>query len=188
MGQPQPLPVWDRQAAKLFDEFMDDHPSTYETRPRRSITQWLESEPLYDWLLAAYQSTQRSARQIEPFIRKPKIDMSGFKPVVYRSFAEFFDREFRPGIRSFPSAANEMGAFAEARYFGWEKLAAGKKFTVKGYSVRTEQVLGDAERAQPFIGGPVLLARLSPMDYHMCIIAMTAGLWITTSLDAGYGR
>ena len=167
---------------------MDDHPSTYETRPRRSITQWLESEPLYDWLLAAYQSTQRSARQIEPFIRKHKIDMSEFKPVVYRSFAEFFDREFRPGIRSFPSAANEMGAFAEARYFGWEKLAAGQQFPVKGYSLGAEQVLGDAERAQPFIGGPVLLARLSPMDYHMCIIAMTAGLWITTSLDAGYGR
>jgi hypothetical protein len=24
-----------------------------------------------------------------------------FKPVIYRSFAEFFDREFRPGARPF---------------------------------------------------------------------------------------
>jgi phosphatidylserine decarboxylase len=166
MGQPQPLPVWDRQAGKLFNEFMDDHPSTYETRPRRSFTQWLESEPLYDWLLAAYQNTQRSAQQIEPFIRKHHIDMSEFKPVEYRSFAEFFDREFRPGVRTFPSAANEMGAFAEARYLGWEKLQAGQLFPVKGYSLAAERILGNAERARPFIGGPVLLARLSPMDYH----------------------
>jgi phosphatidylserine decarboxylase len=166
MGNPRPLPVWDRRAGKLSSEFMDDHPSTYETQPRRSYTQWLESEPLYDWLLAAYQNTRRSARQIEPFVRKYKIDMSEFRSVVYRSFAEFFDREFRPGVRAFPAAANEMGAFAEARYFGWEKLAAEQQFPVKGYSLSAGRILGSVERARPFIGGPVLLARLSPMDYH----------------------
>ena len=166
MSRPLPLLVWDRQAGRLFEEFMDDHPSTYESRPYRSINQWLESEPLYDWLLAAYQNTQRSARQIEPFIRKHHIDMSEFEPVIYRSFAEFFDRDFRPGVRKFPSAANELGAFAEARYFGWLRLGADQQFPVKGYSLRAEHILGNRARALPFIGGPVLLARLSPMDYH----------------------
>src|ERR1700728_2578273 len=117
MVTPLPLPVWDRKAGKLVQEFMDDHPSTYESMPRRSLTQWLESQPLYDWLMAAYQNTRYSARNIEPFIRKHHIDMDEFKPVAYRSFAEFFGREFRPGLRTFPTAAGEMGAFAEARYF-----------------------------------------------------------------------
>ena len=166
MSKPLPLPVWDRQAGKLIEEFMDDHPATYESRPYRSINQWLESEPLYDWLLAAYQNTQRSARQIEPFIRKHHIDMSEFEPVTYRSFAEFFDRKLRPGVRKFPSASNEMGAFAEARYFGWHRLEADQHFPVKGHSLSAEHILGNGERARPFIGGPVLLARLSPMDYH----------------------
>jgi phosphatidylserine decarboxylase len=166
MGKPLPLPIWDRRAGKLFNEFMDDHPSTYETRPRRSIMQWLESEPLYDWFLAAYQNTRRSARQIEPFIRDHHIDISEFKPVIYRSFAEFFDREFKPGVRSFPAEPGAMGAFAEARYFGWERLAADQQFPVKGHSLSAEHILGNAQRARPFIGGPVLLARLSPMDYH----------------------
>jgi phosphatidylserine decarboxylase len=76
VAKPLPLPVWDRQAGKLIEEFMDDHPSAYESRPRRSFNQWLESEPLYDWLLAAYQNTRRSARQIEPFIRKHTIDIA----------------------------------------------------------------------------------------------------------------
>ena len=145
---------------------MDDHPSTYESRPRRSLNQWLESEPLYDWLLAAYQNTRRSARQIEPFIRNHKIEMREFKPVIYRSFAEFFDREFRPGARTFVAASNEMAAFAEARYFGWNRLEADQQFPVKGHSLSAGQILGNEPRAAPFVGGPVLLARLSPMDYH----------------------
>jgi phosphatidylserine decarboxylase len=166
MATPLPLPVWDRKAGKLVQEFMDDHPSTYETKPRRSLNQWLESEPLYDWLLAAYQNTRRSARQIEPFIKKHGIDMSEFKPVIYRCFADFFDREFRSGVRPFAPSPNEMAAFAEARYFGWQSVRDDQQFPVKGCSLNAVQILGSAQRAAPFIGGPVLLARLSPMDYH----------------------
>jgi phosphatidylserine decarboxylase len=118
MAKPLPLPVWDRQDGKLVREWMDDHTPTYESEPQRSITQWIKSQPLYDRLYAAYQNTQRSARQIEPFVRKYHIDMGEFEPVEYRSFAEFFDRRFRPGVRTFPSPPGEMGAFAEARYFG----------------------------------------------------------------------
>lgn len=166
LSKPQPLPVWDRHKGVFFEEFMADHPNTYDTRPRRSFNQLLESHPLYDWLLAAYQNTRRSARQIEPFIRKHGIDMSESKPVAYRSFAEFFDREFRPGVRTFPAADRDMGAFAEARYFAWEKFTSEQQFPVKGRSLSAETILGSAARARDFLGGPVILARLSPMDYH----------------------
>jgi hypothetical protein len=54
-----------------------------------------------------------------------------FKPVIYRSFADFFCREFRPGVRSFPSNPGDMGAFAEARSFGWPKLIAINNFQSK---------------------------------------------------------
>jgi phosphatidylserine decarboxylase len=165
-GQPLPLPVWDRRAGVLTKEFMKDHPATYDSVPRRSLTQWLESEPLYDWLLAAYQNTRWSARQIEPFIREHHIDMQPFKPAEYRSFAEFFDREFLPGERTYPAEADVMGAFAEARYFGWEELEEDQRFPVKGHSLSAQEILGDAERAREFAGGPAILARLSPMDYH----------------------
>jgi phosphatidylserine decarboxylase len=59
-----------------------------------------------------------------------------------------------------------MGAFAEARYFGWTRLEAEQRFPVKGSSLNAEQILGNAQRARPFIGGPVLLVRLAPVDYH----------------------
>jgi phosphatidylserine decarboxylase len=166
MAEPLPLPVWDRRHERLIEEYSNDLKATYESRPHRSIHQWLESHPVYDWLVAAYQNTHRSARQIEPFIKKHHIDMTEFKPVVYRSFAEFFDREFRPGVRTFPQAADEMGAFAEARYFGWERLEDDQELPLKGHSLSARRILGNEERARPFIGGPIILARLSPMDYH----------------------
>ena len=166
MAKPLPLPVWDRQGGKLVSEWMDDHTQTYESEPQRSITQWIKSQPLFDWLYAAYENTHWSAREIEPFVRKYHIDMSEFESREYRSFAEFFDRRLRPGVRSFPSAPGEMGAFAEARYFGWTRFDAEQRFPVKGHSLSAEQILGNAQRARPFIGGPVLLVRLAPVDYH----------------------
>ena len=182
MAKPLPLPVWDRKADHLFQEFMGDHPSTYESKPRWSLTQWLESEPLYDWLVALYQNTGRSAGQIEPFIQKHHIDMSEFKPVRYRSFAEFFDREFLPGARPFVSGPNEMAAFAEARYFGWQRILPEQRFPIKGRSLNAEQALGSAARAAPLrpgspIGrtGPRKAApgRLTTQGHITCLAAVT---------------
>jgi phosphatidylserine decarboxylase len=166
MAKPLPLPVRDRRTGKLVQEWMDDHQATYESEPRRSISQWLKSHPLFDWLYAAYENTRWSAREIEPFVRKYHIDMSEFEPVEYRSFAEFFERRLRPGARKFPSVAGEMGAFAEARYFGWERWESEQRFPIKGQSLRPDQILGNAQRARPFMGGPVFLVRLAPVDYH----------------------
>ena len=63
MAQPAPLPVWDRQAGKLTEEWMDDSKATYETRPRRSFKQWLESEPLYETGGSPPCSTPHTARK-----------------------------------------------------------------------------------------------------------------------------
>ena len=135
MAKPLPLPVWDRQRGTLLAEWMDDHQPHYESEPQRSFTQWVKSQPIYDRLYALYENSRLSRREIEPFIRKYHIDMAEFEPVRYRSYAEFFDRRFRSGVRKFPSSPEEMGAFAEARYFGWQHVEPGQKFPVKGHSL-----------------------------------------------------
>lgn len=40
-ADPKPVKLWDRDKGKAVAEFMPDHPSTYETRPERSLVQWL---------------------------------------------------------------------------------------------------------------------------------------------------
>lgn len=166
MSKPLPLSVCDRKTGRVFQEFMDDSPSTYESEPHRSLTQWAQSQPLVDWLVAAYQDTPLSARKIEPFIRKHQIDMTEFEPGPFRTYADFFERRFLPGKRTFPEVPEQMGAFAEARYFAWEELTDDMQFPVKGASLRPEVLFGSAASARQFLHGPVIVARLSPMDYH----------------------
>jgi phosphatidylserine decarboxylase len=87
-------------------------------------------------------------------------------PAPSKSYADFFDRHFLPGKRRFPEDAYRMGAFGEARYFGWERLDASMTFPVKGAALKPQTLLGRKERVFAFDGGPVILARLSPVDYH----------------------
>jgi phosphatidylserine decarboxylase len=166
MSTPTPLTVFDRRRGVTFEEFMDDSPATYESHPSEARDQWLEAQPLYDWLIAVWQGTPWSARKIEPFVRKHRIDMSEFEPGPFRNYADFFDRRFLPGKRSFPTNPSEMGAFAEGRYFGWERLDPEMTFQVKGSALKPLALLGDEDRVGHFEGGPVILARLSPVDYH----------------------
>ncbi|XYD09110.1 phosphatidylserine decarboxylase [Methylobacterium sp. NMS12] len=165
-ADPKPLKLWDRDKGKAVEEFMPDHQTTYETRPLRAPGQWLRASPLFDKLVALYQDAPWTTRQIEPFVREYHIDMSEFEPRRYRSYADFFVREFKSGVRRFPDDPKQMGAPAEARYFGWEHFRHDEHFPVKGQSLRARDILGSAETAEPFIGGPVLLMRLSPVDYH----------------------
>jgi phosphatidylserine decarboxylase len=166
MSKPTPLTVFDRYRNQSFQEFMDDSPATYESHPSRARDQWLEAHPLYDWLVALWQNTPWSARKIEPFVRKHGIDMSEFEPGPFKSYAHFFDRRFLPGKRRFPDEPGHLGAFGEGRYFGWERLDAGMAFPVKGSALEPETLLGNKARVTAFDGGPVILARLNPTDYH----------------------
>jgi phosphatidylserine decarboxylase len=166
MSKPLQLTIWDRDGRRHVTEFMDDNPSTYESEPGHSFNQWLQSHPLYDWMIAAYQNTRFSAKKIEPFVQKYNIDMREYEPGPYRSYADFFDRRFLPNKRQFTQNGDEMAAFAEARYFGWFSWNAETLFPVKGHSVTAADILGDEDLAKPYRDGPVLLARLSPMDYH----------------------
>src|SRR6202012_1534741 len=84
----------------------------------------------------------------------------------FKSYADFFARRFLPGKRRFPTDPQQMGAFGEGRYFGWQQLDPNMKFPVKGSALEPATLLGAKERVDPFIGGPVILARLSPVDYH----------------------
>jgi len=166
MGDSRPLPVWDRRLGRQVEEWHPDTRATYETRPHRSVVQWLESHPLFDWLLALYYDSRVSVTSIEPFIRDHKLDMTDFEPVIYRSYSDFFERYFSPGTRPFPLEDAVMGAFAEARYFAWDRVDPDQQFPIKGHSLSVGQILGDEVKSQPFLGGPVILARLSPDDYH----------------------
>ena len=168
LGNPSPLPVWDRQAGKLVEEFMDDHPATYDSRPRRSPTQWLESQPLYDWLMAAYQNTRYSARNIEPFIRKHHIDMSEFKPVAYRSFARILRPRIPVGTAELSDGGRGNGRIRGSALFRLGELRERSAIPDQ----KTFAKRGGHSRQSTSGRGPLWVARSSSRACRRWIITM----------------
>jgi phosphatidylserine decarboxylase len=114
-----------------------------------------------------------SKRKIAPFIKDFSIPMDEFVPTPgrsesdpYASFNEFFIRGFKPGKRPFVQDSNLFPAPCEARYFAFEKNHAGLSIPVKGEHLSPMGLLNRSEYAPYFEGGPVVVARLCPVDYH----------------------
>lgn len=123
----------------------------------------------------AFQDLPASHKKVRPFIEKFNINIDEYEPGSlnskdvkdsYRTFNEFFIRKFKLGVRPFESSANKMPAFAEARYVGFDAIDEKKLYPVKGQYLLAKDLVGDHQVAKIFEGGPLIIARLCPVDYH----------------------
>jgi phosphatidylserine decarboxylase len=126
-------------------------------------------------LYGAFQDLPASHRKVRPFIDKFNIPINEYEPGTrpsldprdsYRTFNEFFIRKFKLGKRSFVPERDRMPAFAEARYVGFEETNEKATYPVKGTYLLAKDLIGNDQIAKIFEGGPLLIARLCPVDYH----------------------
>ncbi|MDQ6977057.1 MAG: phosphatidylserine decarboxylase, partial [Ghiorsea sp.] len=130
---------------------------------------------MFSRLYGKSQDSLKSGRKVAPFINNFHIPIDQYQkgsfqesPIEtsYQSFNEFFIRKFKAGQRTFTTHEQEMGAFAEARYFAHESMTDELNVPVKGSMLRAVDLIADAELAKDFIGGSLMIARLCPVDYH----------------------
>lgn len=123
----------------------------------------------------AYQDLPVSHRKVRPFIDKFQIDIDLYEPGSrpasdprdsYKNFNEFFIRRFKLGKRQFVTEPHRMAAFAEARYVGFSAIEEKRTYPVKGNYLLAKDLIGNEQVAKIFDGGPLLIARLCPVDYH----------------------
>lgn len=169
MSTRRPLRYWNRAARREEEEkIYGDGPLRwlYETRAGRCLTGSVLARKWVSRLVGVYQSSPLSRRRIRSFVDEFDIATTEFVDGPYRSFNEFFARRFKPGARAFSSDPGDLPAFAEGRYVAFAEVTADQTFPVKGDDVSPVRLLGDEGRAEPFLGGPLLIARLCPVDYH----------------------
>lgn len=121
------------------------------------------------WISKVYgalQSSAKSGGKVAGFVEKFRIPMEQYEEGPFKSFNDFFIRRFRAGQRSFPKEAVVMGAFAEARYLAFQDISRPISIPVKGLGLDPMSLLGSTPDKERFRGGPCLLARLCPVDYH----------------------
>ncbi len=144
----------------------------YQTTSGRLLTRIL-IKPLVSVVYGYLQSLGFSKFKIPGFIEQFEIQMEEYLPEEgrslddpYSSFNKFFIRKFKDGKRDFVNTPGEMPAFSEARYFGYESMNESQSIPVKGKFLGAKALLNSTKWEGVFEDGPLLLARLCPVDYH----------------------
>jgi phosphatidylserine decarboxylase len=144
----------------------------YESTSGKGLSTLICKAPLSKFY-GVLQDTGMSQQKIGPFIKKFSIQMEDYLPEdgrreisPYSTFNQFFIRRFRPGKRPFVEGPNDMAAFSEARYYGYESVADDETVPVKGHHLKPKALIANSKWEKDFEDGPLLLARLCPVDYH----------------------
>lgn len=146
--------------------------SLYQTFWGKLLLKFITMAPV-SILYGMTQSFGISRQKIPDFIKKFNIQMEDYRPEVdapgyngYSSFNSFFIRRFRAGARTIDSRASHMPAFCEARYFGFSEITDSLTFPIKGKYYGATDFLANEKWSEVFKGGPLMIARLCPVDYH----------------------
>lgn len=160
---------FNRQTQKLETEkVMGNHliQWAYQTQFGYFITDHLLKYRFFSKIMGSLKNLKSSRKQIQTFIKDYQINMDDFVSKDYSSFNDFFIREYKPGKRPFDLNAKVISAGAEARYLLIDSLQLNHTFNIKGIDVNLEELFGQPQLAQQFVGGSLLIARLCPTDYH----------------------
>ena len=113
------------------------------------------------WLL----DRRISAVAVKPFISSSHIRMEDFEQRRYRSFNDFFTRQIRPGKRPVDLEPEHLIAPCDSKLTAYP-IGPDSRFSVKGVAYTLGGLLRDDALAQQFLGGTLLLFRLTVGDYH----------------------
>jgi phosphatidylserine decarboxylase len=164
-----PLQYWDRYNEKICEDqvYADWFIKwCYEKKIGKVFLDYFFSKKKFNILYGLYKTSKFSLKQIQKDIEDYSVDMDLFKRTPFRSYSDFFLREFNDGIRSFPEDDTQMGAFSEGRVLAFNSIEEDHKYPVKGEYLTPELLLGNTQIAKDFIGGPLIIIRLCPIDYH----------------------
>ena len=127
---------------------------------------------LFSRLYGILQDSPLSKKKIGPFRETFGVNLEDFAPEAgreeddpYSSFNQFFIRRFREGRRPFVKG-DTLAAFAEGRYLGHTRVDDSLRVPVKGVYLNPGRLLKKRQWEETFREGPILIARLCPVDYH----------------------
>jgi phosphatidylserine decarboxylase len=109
-----------------------------------------------DWLIALV-------------VRKFNVDMAEAAnpdPRSYSSFANFFTRALKPGMRVPDADPRSLLMPADGKVSRVGRIEGGRIFQAKGQHFTAAELLGDEDAAKPYADGWFANIYLSPRDYH----------------------
>lgn len=103
----------------------------------------------------------------------------------FRSFDEFFTRELREGVRTFPEDPRTVISPSDGRLDS-VGLIDGRTYTVKGRPYSVAELVGDELDAKRYEGGYGCVVYLSPRDYHRVHAPVAGKISLVRSMEGDY--
>lgn len=151
----------------------------YETkwgRPLRAIVTQVWFSKL--WTLPDY--TAWSKAKIDHLLNNYSLDLTDYEASEYRTFADFFTRQLKPGKRPI-SPKTDVIAVADAKLSVYS-ISQKSVLSIKGQDYMLADLLDNLEISQLFIGGTACVYRLTIEDYHRYVACETGVILYQVSI------
>ncbi len=123
------------------------------------------SAPCISKAAGALLNTWPSTFFIDPFIKKNNITMQEYIPCKYRSYNEFFTRKVRSEYRPIDRLAKNLISPSDGKVSAYS-IDSQSKFQIKNSYYTVESLLRDKKLAKEFVGGTIVIIRLTVDNYH----------------------
>lgn len=156
--------VYNRKTKKLEQETEYGDAAVkflYDTICGRCLLKCIVARPFFSKIRALYQKSPRSRKDIMPFIRKYRIDMTEYTG-QYNCFQDFFTRKRKiiPSCRG-----DELPAIADSKLLVY-RIDKDLRLDIKHSSYSIREIVKKDLDLEPFENGFCLIFRLSVSDYH----------------------
>ncbi|MDR1413773.1 MAG: archaetidylserine decarboxylase [Puniceicoccales bacterium] len=141
---------------------------TYATKIGKLFIASLIRRKIFSTMVGKFASSPISKTKILPFVEKFKLKTDSFEKKIseFASFNEFFSRKLKPSARPISPKPNAISAPSDGRHLAYSSMQDFSPFFIKGERLTAEDLIVDGKITDKFIGGSILISRLSPADYH----------------------
>lgn len=127
-----------------------------------------------------------SAKEIMPFVKEYKVDLSIAQEKKFSSFNDFFVRKLKPEARPINQDSLVVTSPADGKILAYQNLK-NSDFYIKGVKFNVASFLDDATLAKKYEDGAMIVFRLAPPDYHRYHFAVSGTAPQTnTKIDGDY--
>lgn len=126
-----------------------------------------------------------STKKIQPFIEEFDIDRGVFQKQDFYSFNDFFTRKLQHNARPVDTTATSTVSPADGKILAYANIQ-NSDFIIKGYRFDVLSFLNNAELAQKYRDGTMVIIRLAPADYHRFHFPISGSVSTNTQIDGDY--
>lgn len=126
-----------------------------------------------------------SAKKIHSFIEDFDIDMSVAQEQEFNNFNDFFTRKLKDDARPVDTSSTSVVSPADGKILAYADIS-NSDFIIKGYRFDVSSFLDNADLAQKYHDGALLIFRLAPMDYHRFHFPVSGNISPNKKIDGDY--